>query len=386
MERQVLHVDMDEFFAAVEKLDNPALRGRCLLIGGDPARRGVVSTASYEARRFGCHSAMPMVTAVRLCPQALVLPVRGARYREVSDRIFELLERFTPLVEPLSIDEAFLDVTGSRRLFGDGERIARAIKAAIREEIGLTASVGVAPNKFLAKLASDLRKPDGVVVIRPETIRSTLDPLPVSRVWGIGPAAVERLGRLGIRTIGELLRAPVRALTEAFGKGGEEFLRLAEGRDQRPVTPDGRARSISQECTFPVDVADAGRLRDVLLEQVEQVARRLRRAGLKARTVTLKLRTGDFTTSTRSGTLDDPTDLTDELLARAGELLRAWLTRRPRPLRLLGLGVSQLSRGGQLGLFDQTRRQKQARLDRTLDDIADRFGRDAIRRGKRTET
>ncbi len=382
MARQILHVDMDEFFAAVEKLDDPSLRGRCLLVGGDPNARGVVSTASYEAREYGCRSAMPMSTALRLCPRAVVLPVRGRRYRQVSERVFELLGRYTPLVEPLSIDEAFLDVTGCERLFGGAEAIARSIKRDVRDEIGLPASVGVAPNKFLAKLASDLRKPDGLVVITEENMRATLEPLPVSRLWGVGPAAEKRLERLNVQTIGQLRAVPLERLTDAFGQAGEHFHRLARGLDRRPVVPDSRAKSISQECTFAVDVADAEQLRDVLVEQVEQVSRRLRRQGLKARTVTVKLRTGDFTTHTRSATLDDPTDLTGEIRRDTERLLSAWLGRHRRPLRLLGVGVSGLIRqGGQLPLFGRAQRDREQRLDRTLDDIARRFGDGAVRRG-----
>ena len=382
MARQILHVDMDEFFAAVEKLDDPSLRGRCLLVGGDPNARGVVSTASYEAREYGCRSAMPMATALRLCPRAVVLPVRGRRYRQVSERVFELLGRYTPLVEPLSIDEAFLDVTGCERLFGGAEAIARSIKRDVRDEIGLPASVGVAPNKFLAKLASDLRKPDGLVVITEENMRATLEPLPVSRLWGVGPAAEKRLERLNVQTIGQLRAVPLERLTDAFGQAGEHFHRLARGLDRRPVVPDSRAKSISQECTFAVDVADAEQLRDVLVEQVEQVSRRLRRQGLKARTVTVKLRTGDFTTHTRSATLDDPTDLTGEIRRDTERLLSAWLGRHRRPLRLLGVGVSGLIRqGGQLPLFGRAQRDREQRLDRTLDDIARRFGDGAVRRG-----
>ena len=384
MERQILHVDMDEFFAAVEKLDNPALRGKCLLVGGDPAGRGVVSTASYEARVFGCHSAMPMVTAVRLCPQAVVLPVRGERYRQVSEQVFEILGRYTPLIEPLSIDEAFLDVTGCRRLFGDGVAIARAIKDDIRREIGLTASVGVAPNKFLAKLASDLRKPDGLVVITPANLRETLDPLPVGKLWGVGPAAEKKLHQLGIRTFAQLRAAPPPMLAEAFGSAAEHYWRLAQGLDDRPVVPDSQARSISQECTFPVDVGDIEQLREVLGAQADEVARRLRRSGLKARTLTVKLRTGDFTTRTRSATLEDPTDLSADIRRQADELLSAWARGGARPLRLLGVSVSQLSEhGGQLPLFGLGEREKQTRLDRTLDDIARRFGPRAVRRGRR---
>jgi len=382
MTRRILHVDMDEFFAAVEKLDDESLRGRCLLIGGDPARRGVVSTASYEARKFGCRSAMPMATAVRLCPQAVVLPVRMDRYQQVSDRVFEVLGRYSPLVEPVSIDEAFLDVTGCQRLLGPAGRIARAIKGDIRGELGLTASVGVAPNKFLAKLASDLEKPDGLVVLTEETFQQVLDPLGVRTLWGVGPAAERRLHELGIRTIAQVRRADSRLLTDALGQWGEELRRLAAGQDDRPVTPDWQARSISQEETFAEDIGDVGLLGDVLDGQAEQVARRLRAAGLKARTVTLKLRYGDFRTITRSGTLAEATDLTEDIRGKARQLLAAWAKAGGGALRLLGVGVSGLSGGGgrQLPLFDDPRRGKLRRLDRALDDIAERFGPDAVSR------
>jgi len=384
MGRTILHVDMDEFYAAVEKLDDPALRGKCLLVGGSPAARGVVTTASYEARRFGCRSAMPMATAIRLCPHAIILPVRPRRYRHVSDQVFDILHRYTPLVEPLSIDEAFLDVGGCRRLMGGGEQIARSIKQAIRDELSLTASVGVAPNKFLAKLASDLRKPDGLVVITEQTIHQTLDPLPIGMLWGVGPAAEKRFARLNIHTIGQLRAAPVETLAEAVGQMGEHFHRLASGLDERPVTPDGQAKSISQECTFAADVGDLEQLREVLLAQAEQVARRLRRHGLAARTVTVKLRTGDFATRTRSATLREPTNLTEEIWRRADELLTAWAAKRPRPLRLIGVGATQLvgEGGGQLSLFEPPSRRKQRQLDQTLDEIAERFGPRAVRRGR----
>ncbi|HUU59464.1 MAG TPA: DNA polymerase IV, partial [Phycisphaerae bacterium] len=383
MARSILHADMDEFFAAVEKLDHPELRGKCLLIGGSPQGRGVVSTASYEAREYGVHSAMPMATAVRLCPRAVLLPVRGDRYREVSERIFDIFERFTPLVEPLSIDEAFLDVTGSQRLFGPAERIARTIKSTIREEVGLTASLGMAPNKFLAKLASDLEKPDGLVIITERNVHEVLDPLPVAKLWGVGPAAAERLERMGLRTIGRLRAAEPGRLREAFGEWGEQIHRLACGIDDRPVTPDHEAKSIAQEQTFPEDVADLDELRRVLLLQTDQVARRLRRCGLKARTVTIKLRYGDFTTLTRSTTLGEATNVTDDLRAAAVKLLTAWASRAHRPLRLLGVTASQLTAAGrgQLSLFEDPRRVKQRQLDQTLDDIADRFGTDAVHRG-----
>ncbi len=382
MPRCILHVDMDEFFAAIEKLDHPELRGRCLLIGGDPRGRGVVSTASYEARVFGCRSAMPMATALRLCPQAVVLRPRGQRYHELSEQIFEVLTEFTPLVEPLSIDEAFLDVTGCQRLFGPPERIARLLKDRIRSRTGLTASVGVAPNKFLAKLASDLRKPDGLVVIEPEQVQAVLDPLPVGRIWGIGAAAAGELDKMGVRTIAQLRSLSPRRLAERFGSAGEHFHRLAQGLDDREVTPDSQAKSIGQEQTFAQDVDDLDELRRVLLGQVEQVGRRLRAGGLAGRTVQLKIRYGDFTTLTRSTTRDQPTDLSDELWSSAAGLLEQWSSRSFRPLRLLGVSVSQLvpRSGRQLPLFAPPAQEKGRRLDQTLDRLVERFGEDAISR------
>ncbi|NLF31168.1 MAG: DNA polymerase IV [Planctomycetes bacterium] len=384
MDRHILHVDMDEFFAAVEKLDRPELRGRPLLVGGDPAARGVVSTASYEARRFGCHSAMPMARAVRLCPQAIVLPVRMRRYAAVSEQVFAIFDRFSPAVEPLSIDEAFLDVTGCRRLLGEAEHIAGEIRRAIRDELHLTASVGVAPNKFLAKVASDLNKPDGLTVITPGTIRATLDPLPIRKLWGVGPAAAERLAVLGVATIGDLRRLGPRLLHDRLGEAGDHLARLAEGRDDRPVTPDGQARSIGQEQTFATDVADLDLLRQILADQVDHVARRLRRGRLRARTVTLKLRYGDFTTLTRSATRPEPTDLSDDLRAMAQALLTAWARQSFAPLRLLGATASGLSAaaGRQLELFADPARQKARRVDEALDAIQARFGKDSVRRGR----
>lgn len=382
MPRRILHVDMDEFFAAVEKLDRPELRGRCLLIGGDPRGRGVVSTASYEARRFGCRSAMPMATALRLCPHAVVLRPRGQRYHELSEQVFEVLAEFTPLVEPLSIDEAFLDVTGCERLFGPSETIARQLKDRIRSRTGLTASVGVAPNKFLAKLASDLQKPDGLVIIEPGSAQAVLDPLPVSRIWGIGPAAAAELEKMGVRTIAQLRQVPPRQLAARFGSAGEHFLNLARGLDDRPVTPDSQAKSIGQEQTFAQDVEDIDELRRVLLGQVEQVGRRLRASGLTARTVQLKIRYGDFTTLTRSATREEPTDLSDELWSAARDLLDQWAAQGFRPLRLLGVSVSQLAgrAGRQLSLFAPPAQDKQRRLDQALDRLTERFGDQAITR------
>ena len=383
MDRTILHVDMDEFFAAVEKLDNPSLRGKCLLIGGDPDKRGVVSTASYEARRFGCHSALPMAIAVRRCPQAIRLPGRGWRYKQISEAIFEILGRYSPLVEPLSIDEAFLDCTGCRRLHGDGPSVARSIKRDIRSEVGLTASVGVAPNKFLAKLGSDLHKPDGLTVITSGKIHQVLDPLEIRKLWGVGPAAEKRLHGLGVRTVGQLRTMGESRLVRELGELGSGVHRLAQGLDPREVVPDHTAKSIGQEQTFAADIDSLDALRGILLSQIEHVARRLRKHDLRARTVTLKLRLGDFTTLTRSATLETPTSVTEELWASASELFDTWAGRDFAPLRLLGMTAGNLSgrRGRQLSLFESETHRRGDKLDAALDSIRSRFGDESLKRG-----
>jgi len=374
---------MDEFFAAVEKLDNPSLRGKPLLIGGAAKARGVVSTASYEAREFGCHSAMPMARAVRLCPGAIVLPVRGKRYRQLSEQIFEVMSEFTPLIERLSIDEAFLDITGTERLLGEAPRVAADLKQKVKARTGLIVSVGVARNKFLAKLASDLEKPDGLTVIEDHRIHEVLDPLGIRKLWGVGPAAAARLGKLNIHTIGQLRNAPPEMIRAQFGEVGEHLQRLAAGLDDRPVIPDSEAKSIGQEQTFGADIDDITELKRILLDQTQQVARRLRQHELKARTVTLKLRYGDFTTIARSTTLSEPTGVTDALWKAAKGLLDKWAAKQYRPLRLLGMTASQLARrgGGGQSLFPDPTQLKQERLDEAVDEIAHRFGNKAIRRG-----
>ncbi|TAL08930.1 MAG: DNA polymerase IV, partial [Nitrospirae bacterium] len=334
-ERHILHVDMDAFYAAIEQHDHPELRGKPVLVGGSPQSRGVVSTASYEARPFGCDSAMPMAQAIRLCPQAVVIPPRMERYLEVSRQVFEILEQFTPLVEPLSIDEAFLDATGSIRLLGPAERIARGLRQRILQATGLTASVGVAPNKFIAKLASDQQKPDGLVVVQAGEVRAFLDPLPISCLWGVGRATLPRFEQLGIRTFGDARRLSEPQLQDHFGEAGAHFFRLVRGIDDRPVVTDREARSISHEVTFPEDVQDRDRLRAVLLEQTEQVARRLRRHSLRACTIVLKLRLPDFTTLTRRTTLDTSTDQTEILWNAAAMLFEEWAQTSDSPLRLL---------------------------------------------------
>jgi len=383
-QRHIIHVDMDAFFAAVEQLDRPELRGKPVLVGGDPKGRGVVSTASYEARPYGCHSAMPMARAVKLCPQAIVVRPRMERYAEVSRQVLDVLERFTPLVEPLSIDEAFLDVTGSIRLLGPPEQIARDMKRSIVEKTHLTASVGVAPNKFLAKLASDLQKPDGLVLVDPDRVQDFLDPLPISRLWGAGRMTLPKLEALGVHTFADLRHLPEDQLRTRFGEAGEHFYRLVRGIDDREVIPDREAKSISHEVTFSVDIEDREHLRAVLLDQTEHVARRLRRHERSCRTVTLKVRTDDFKTITRSTTLTEPTDHTETIWDAASKLFENWQRRHPRPVRLIGMGVSHLSgrQGEQLTLFDRAEDSPTDNLDRTVDKIKDRFGDDAISRGR----
>jgi len=379
--RTILHVDMDAFFAAVEQLDQPDLRGKPVLIGSDRPR-GVVATASYEARPFGCHSAQPMIVAKRRCPHAIVVPPNGRRYRQVSRQMFAILESFTPVVEPLSIDEAFLDLTGTQRLLGPPEQIALTIKNRIRAELGLTASVGLAPNKFLAKFASELDKPDGLTVLDTKDVDRVLGPLPIERLWGVGPATAARVRQMGVQTIGDLRRVPLETLAHRLGWEGERFYRLSRGLDQRAVTPDSGAKSIGQEQTFETDVADTDHLRFVLLAQVEQVARRLRKHELSARSVTVKIRFGCFETITRSTTFEAPTDLSDDLWRAARGLFDRWASQSFAPVRLIGATAGQLSHGGeQLDLFNAEQRGRKRRLDRAKDHITDRFGKDAIRRG-----
>ena len=377
----ILHVDMDAFYASVEERDDPRLVGKPVIVGGTAEGRGVVAAANYVARKFGIHSAMPAVTARRLCPQAVFLPVRMSHYAAISHQIREIFEQYTPLVEPLSLDEAFLDVTGSEHLFGSAAEIARRIKQQIRDEVRLVASVGVAPNKFLAKIASDLRKPDALVVVEPDKVQGFLDPLPVGRLWGVGKVTNQVFERYGIRTIGRLREVPPETLTELFGSAGEHYWKLAHGIDERRVVPDREAKSISHETTFAQDIDAQESLRAVLLELVDQVARRLRRHGLKGRTVELKVRFADFTTITRSQALAERSDVTEELAQAAVTLLTTRLPAGHLPVRLLGMGVSGLQSQPTQGLvFDAEERQKQRQLDDVADRIKERFGGAALGR------
>jgi DNA polymerase-4 len=380
--RAILHVDMDAFYASVEVLDDPSLRGLPVIVGGTPEGRGVVTAASYEARRYGVHSAMPAARARQLCPDGVFIRGRMERYVEISSRVFAILRDYTPLVQPLSIDEAFLDVTGCRRLFGPPERLGRAIKERIRLDVGLTASVGLAPNKFLAKLASDLEKPDGFVIVPADDVAGFLAPLAVTRIWGVGPATARSLEELGIETVADLLAHPRRELVDRWGDHARKLLELAAGRDERPVVPDSEAKSIGNETTFAVDVADPDHLEEILDHLADKVGRRLRRHGLAARTVTLKARYADFETHTRATTLPAATDRTVEIRDAARELLRRRLGRRGRPLRLLGVTVSNLVGGApaQGELFTDPEQERQRTLDRVLDRVHDRFGA-KLRRG-----
>jgi DNA polymerase-4 len=382
----ILHVDMDAFYASVEQRDRAELRGRPVLVGG-VGGRGVVCAASYEARAFGVRSAMPTATARRLCPQGVFLPVRMAHYAEVAQQLREILFSYTPLVEPLSLDEAFLDVRGCEGLFGPAPDIARQIKTRIKAETGLVASVGVAANKFLAKLAGDVGKPDGLVVLAPAQVTAFLAPLPVSRLWGVGARAERRLHDLGVRTIGHLAALPEQVLTDRFGGAGRHLWDLAHGRDGRSVVPDRQAKSISTETTFSQDIDDREALRACLLQLVEHLAARLRHAGLRARTVELKVRSSSFRTRSRSMSLAEATGRTDLLWRAALGLLQRGLSRELLPVRLLGIGASGLTREGDVqgSLFDDGVPERQACLDRAVDAIRGQFGAGALRRGSLLE-
>lgn len=392
--RAILHVDMDAFYASVEQRDRPELRGKPVVVGGTPEGRGVVSAASYEARAFGVHSAMGAGRARRLCPDAIFLRPRMARYVEASKAVFAILEGFTPDIEPLSIDEAFLDVTHCRRLHGDPVGMARRIKARIRDEVGLAASVGVAPNKFLAKLASDLEKPDGLVVIRAEEARARLARLPVGVLWGVGRVMQRSLNDAGVHLVKHLLEVPEEALLAAVGDAAHRLRLLAQGIDDRPVRRGGGPKSIGAETTFGRDIGDPARLREVLDGLVEKIAARLRKKGLEARTVRLKARFPDFKTLHRARTLDAPTDATAVLRDVARELLESRLDRRGRPLRLLGVAVAGFQEAGatpggeQLRLFEEVAEAPDAaarEVDRVVDRIRAGFGDHALVRGNLLE-
>jgi DNA polymerase-4 len=385
--RTILHLDLDAFYASVEQLDDPSLRGRPVIVGG-PSQRGVVCAASYEARRFGVRSAMPTARARKLCPDGVFLPPRFERYGELSHQVFGIYRRYTPLVEPLSLDEAFLDVSASRSLHGPGADIARAIKGAVRGECGLAVSAGIAEVKLAAKIATDLGKPDGLVEVPQGGVAAFLAPLPVARLWGVGQVTEEALRQLGVGTIGDLAATPEVALAGAVGASHAHGLKaLARGEDPREVVPDEAAKSVGAEDTFGEDLRGAPALERELLSQAGRVGRRLRAAGVAGRVVTLKVKYADFTLVTRRVTLDRPTDDDHAILAAARGLLAR--VDAARPVRLTGISVSGFAaeaERGQLDLFggapgespappeDGRRRALNAALDR----LADRFGDRAV--------
>ncbi|MFZ5468939.1 MAG: DNA polymerase IV [Myxococcota bacterium] len=374
MPRAILHIDMDAFYASVEQRDDPSLRGKPVIVGGHPTR-GVVLAASYEVRPFGVKSAMPMSRALKLAPHAVVVPPRPAAYADASDHVFSLFESVTPLVEPLSLDEAFLDVTASQRLFGAPAQIAAHLRARITAETGLTASAGIAPSKFLAKIVSDLAKPNGQKEVRPGEERAFLAPLSVGRLWGVGPKGEEALRALGLRTVGDVAAQTPQWLEDELGGGGRHLWELSHGIDERAVVPDRQAKSIGAEDTFDGDLAGADALTPHLHGQALRVGRRLRRAGVKTRVVQLKIKYADFTLLTRRATLDEPTDDGQTLYREACALLAK--VRLEKKVRLTGVSAQDLGGDGQLGLFDAAPNRAQ-RLNRTLDRIAERFGSRAV--------
>jgi DNA polymerase-4 len=377
-ERFIAHVDMDAFYASIEQLDHPEWRGKPLAVGDGP--RSVVSAASYEIRKFGVHSAMPVLQAKKLCPHGLFVPVRMSRYKEVSRRVMAVLQRFSPLVEQASVDEAYLDVTGLTRLFGPPEELGQTLRAAVREETSLTCSVGIAPVRFLAKIASDFHKPDGLTVIRHHEMRAFIDALPVQKVPGVGGRTLEILRGLGVTNAGDLLRHPAEFWRARLGERGLWLHELAQGVDPTPVTPFTPAKSSSAENTFHRDTRDPATLRRWLLMQSERVGADLRAMGVRGRTVTLKAKFADFTQVTRSRTLDASIDDTRSIFETALALLAELNPRQD--LRLIGVGVSQFGdRPRQFSLLAEPVEKPRRALDQALDAVRGRFGKDAITRG-----
>jgi len=390
----IIHIDMDSFYASVEVREHPELAGQPVVVGGSATGRGVVAAANYAARKFGVRSAMPMATAVRRCPRLVCLSVNMPLYVEVSKQIHQIFNRYTSEIEPLSLDEAFLDVRASKKLFGPAASIARQIKQAIQDECGLIASAGVAPNKFVAKIASDIDKPDGYVVVEAGHMQDFLDPLPISRIWGVGKVTEAKLHQLGFRTIHDLRVQPVEILVRRFGKWGEHIHCLANGLDKREVVPDARAKSISAETTFAEDISNEDALLANLMQLTEQVAARCRHHGFEGKTVNLKIRYHDFRTITRSKTLAMPTNQTEQIWQTAKQLLLKQSRTQPDPVRLLGVGVSgfrgeTVQQGDLFANKDvhsadsgTASENRHAELDRISDEINQRFGKAKIHRGR----
>ena len=378
-ERWILHVDMDAFYASVEQRDDPSLRGRPVIVGGT-GNRGVVAAASYEVRRYGVHSAMPMREALRRCPDAVCVSPRISHYAAESARIFEVFREYTPLVQGLSLDEAFLDVSASLSAFGPAAEIAGEIKQRIRERTGLTASVGAAPNKLVAKIASDLRKPDGLVIVRPGEVQALLDPLPVRKLFGLGEKTAPKVEALGIHTFRDLRLANPDRLRPVFGRYTERVIERAAGIDDRPVEPDLDEKQVSAEETFETDLRDPARLSSEIVRLADKACARLRRRGLAARCVTVKIRRADFTTYTRQRHVEPATQETRVVTAVALELLHEWITSQPRAsVRLLGVGVSDLGDVPQMDLFTAPEATRNRELDAAVDRIREKFGSVALK-------
>lgn len=379
VKRNILHVDMDAFYASVERVDRPELAGKPVIVGGG-GNRGVVSAASYEARDYGVHSAMPIFRARQLCPDGIYLPVRMQRYKQVSRQIMEILLRYSPLVEQASVDEAYLDITGTANLLGRPEIIAKNIKREILKKTGLTCSVGIAPNKFLAKIASDLQKPDGLVIIAENEVQEFMRRLPVNKIPGVGSKTLNILQTYGIKTASDILKFSEKFMAGRFGKAGRDLLGHARGIDYSPVLSGSEPKSFSAETTFSHDTGDITELKKYLFDQVERVGIELRKRKYMGRTITLKIKFADFKTITRSRTIQVPTFSTGTIFKTASGLLDELGINRK--IRLVGVGVSNLTRGvRQLALFSDQKDEKQAKLDQTIDRIRDVFGKEIIRRG-----
>jgi len=380
MKRYVIHVDMDAFFAAVEQRDNPILRGQPVIVGG-LSGRGVVATASYEARNFGVRSAMPMAEARRRCPQGVFLTCNHAKYSEVSRRIMDILAEFSPVIEPLSLDEAFLDMTGTEWLYPDIAAVASQIKDRIKSELGLVASVGVAPNKFLAKLASDLKKPDGLLIIKEGEAANLLRDLPVSRLWGVGATTAASLHKIGITTIGEVAKADCAVLERHCGSLAYEIQRLAHGYDERPVIAEHQPKSIGKETTFETDLTGRQQIEAELLLLAERVGWRLRRYGYWARTITLKIRFASFRTITRSKTLHEPTNFDEDIYKTVQQIWQN--TPMTEGVRLVGISTANLQVGcSQISLFSNDENEKRQALYNTVDKLKERFGEAIVTKGR----
>lgn len=385
MIKTILHVDLDAFFASVEQRDNPQWRGKPLVVGADPKRgsgRGVVSTCSYEARQFGIKSAMPISKAYRLCPTAIFIPPNFKKYSEASDAVFKIFYDFTPHIEGISIDEAFLDMTTSAHLFGGVLSAAKRLKDRIRQEVGLTASVGIAPVKFVAKIASDLSKPDGLLEIAKDQVVDFLKPLQIERLWGVGPKTAEVLHSRGIQTIGELAQIPLADLQNHFGESGEHLFNLAHGVDERDVVEETDIKSVSHEYTFERDTDNIEEILGVMLSLSEQVSRRLRKYSLKGRTITVKIRLSGFETYTRALTLAERTNFTDEIFGTAKEILQKFF-KSGMKVRLVGVKVTHFEDAYvQESLFSSQGNERREKIHSVVDVIKNKFGEDAIVRGK----